>query len=394
MPEATSQIVSDAAGEAAIDQLLGSEVATAEPAAAAVETEEPAATEETVDTDTESNEPADETTEEVDESAEAAEEESEELSITESDREFSDDFYARAAAKFSKNLKVQYDPNDPKDRATLRELVSRGEDFKALKAAQAQADDEKAKGEEKQPERTADTRQVHTPEQIKANIKVVQEWAQSRIEPQVASHIASRFMKAFWPKENIQLTQEQANEITTAFTEMGMFLIQDMHPLLQEKTIEGLQAHPVYGRMASSAVNEGALEALDTQKDASGNPKYPDLVAMAERGEIAKAFQANPWIKESNFGERDPIKAQAKRIETAYKLARGEKINPAAMSRAVATGKKSVVDASKRAAAARVAPGKSKGELAGGQSAGEKLVSELTSNSGGAFSRAIAASKK
>lgn len=393
MDQAKSQIEQDASGEAAIDQLLGGEVATTEPAAAAVETEEPAATEETVDTDTESNEPADETTEEVDESAEAAEEESEELSITESDREFSDDFYARAAAKFSKNLKVQYDPNDPKDRATLRELVSRGEDFKALKAAQTQADDEKAKGEEKQPEQVAE-RRTHTPQEIQANIKNVQEFVKPRVVPEVALHVANRFVKALWPNEKAEIPQEQAMEITAALMEFGVFALQDMQPMIQQQTLAELQAHPVYGRMASSAVNEGALEALDTQKDASGNPKYPDLVAMAERGEIAKAFQANPWIKESNFGERDPIKAQAKRIETAYKLARGEKINPAAMSRAVATGKKSVVDASKRAAAARVAPGKSKGELAGGQSAGEKLVSELTSNSGGAFSRAIAASKK
>lgn len=391
MDEATSQSseTQEAADRAEIDSLLGGGEPE-KPAAEEVQTEESADAGETGETEldgTEAEVSDDEPADEADESAETEEEESDELSIADTDRDYSQAAYERAAKVFSKNLATPFDPNDPKDRRALKEIMDRGEALKAAKAAAESTETEEETVDEKQPEQV-DPRAAKTPEDIRANIETVQQFAKSKVVPQVALHVANRFVKSLWPNEKTPMNQEQANEFTAAVMEMMVFGLQEMMPSISGQTLAQLGADPVYNRVTGMAVREAALESLDTQRDASGNLKFPDLERMVDRGDIQRAIKANDWIMKVDFNERDPIKREAKRIEAAYKLARGEQVSPATVGKAVQTGKKQAEAAAKARGAARTAPGKSKGELDSGPSAGDKFVNELVSSREGAFDRA------
>jgi len=146
MPEvdaATSQATTTEGTEAELDALLGGEGNDGGSSAA---TEEVEAGEPQTETETEEAETGDESGEEgesteadpgeeseeeteTEEGAEDEGDEESELTFDENDRDYSDAAYEKAAKVYSKNLKVQFDPKDPKDRAVLREMMQRKEAF-------------------------------------------------------------------------------------------------------------------------------------------------------------------------------------------------------------------------------------------------------------------------
>jgi hypothetical protein len=110
---------------------------------------------------------------------------------------------------------------------------------------------------------------------------------------------------------------------------------------------------------------------------------------MAESGALRRAIQENPWIKNITVG-RDPVANEAARIEAAYKIARGEQVNPETVQRAVETGKKQEADRARKIAAGRATPGKPKGEIGKVTPKDQQIVSELVSAGGSKFSAALA----
>lgn len=380
---ATSQdtaVETNASESAELDSLLGGGGEETQ-GSAAVETEEPAETE--VDAEADSTATSDEPADEADASTEeAAEEEPEELSLEESDRDYSEAAYKKAAEFYSKKLKVQFDANDPKDRVTLSRLL---QDRDALAAQRAEIEAAKvAESDEETASATepAQPSQAERTERIKNAITSLQTFSKTRVVPEVAKHLSDRLGKALWGDEFKEFSQEQANGISEVFTEMLYHGLNDALPFLLDKTFGALGQDPIMTRMTSMAVREGAFEHLDSLKDAAGKALYPDLERMVDRGDIQRALKANPWIAESDFKEKDPIKREAKRIEAAYKISRGESIDPETVGKAVQTGKKQAEAAAKAKAAARVAPGKTKGPLGTQPTEGDQLVSNITSGAG------------
>lgn len=383
METATSQVEANESESAELDSLLGGD-GTTDGKAAAVETEEPAEETETEVPETDgATATGDESADEAEESTEATEEEPSELSLEESDRDYSEAAYKKAAEHYSKTFKVQLNPEDPAHRALLKEAMDRGE---ALRASKAENEKLKTAAESEEEEAAPAKEATQDPAArtalIKTAITELQTFAKTRVVPEVAKHLSDRLGKALWGDEFKEFTQEQANGISEVFTEMLYHGLNDALPFLLNKTMGALDANPIMTRMTSMAVREGAFEHLDSLKDATGKALYPDLERMVDRGDIQRALKANPWIAESDFKEKDPIKREAKRIEAAYKIARGEAIDPATVGKAVQTGKKQAQDAAKAKAAARVAPGKTKGPLGQQPSDGEELVSKITSGDG------------
>ena len=392
-PAATSQ--PEAATEAAeLNALLNLDGTTdGKGTAEAVETEEPAETEEAVET-AEVEEVAEEVEEVADEAAETTEEadEESELALDEGDRDYSDSAYKKAAEFYSKKLKVQFDPNDAKDRVTLSRLL---QDRDALAAQRAEI--EAAKAEETDEAEPAETKDAvpdaaQRAERVKAAITNLQSYAKTRIVPEVAMHLSNRLGKALWGKEFDSFPQEQANEISEVFTEMGYHLLNDSLESLKQQIFSALGADPIMTRVTTMAVREGAFEYLDGLKDSAGTARYPDLERMVDRGDIQKALKDNPWIAKSSFDEKDPIRREAKRIEAAYKIARGETVIPQ-VTKAVQTGKKQAEAAARARGAARVAPGKTKGPIGQQPTEGEQLVTHLTTSRRGRFSGMLSEGK-
>lgn len=384
---------SEAAEQGELDALLTSDEPASDKGTAAEKTEEPAETEETAEVVEGEEATEEDATEEAAESEEEAEEESDELSLEESDRDYSDAAYKKAADHYSKTKKIQLNPDDPAHRAMLKEVMDRGRDFAVMKAKEA-AEAAKTEEEEAEAGKTEESvAKAPTDEQIQSAITNLQTFAKTRVVPKVASHITSRFTTALSKMIDEEtgkwkVTQETANEFSEVMTEMLYHGLNDALPFIIDKNFAALGADPIMTRVTSMAVREGAFEHLDSLKDKAGKQLYPDLEKMVDSGEIQAALKANPWIGKSTFDERDPIRREAKRIEAAYKIARGEKVVPQ-VTEAVETGKKQAEAAARARGAARVAPGKTKGPLGQPVPEGEAFVKQLTTSRGGRFGRLL-----
>jgi len=405
MPEvdaATSQATTTEGTEAELDALLGGEGNDGGSSAA---TEEVEAGEPQTETETEEAETGDESGEEgesteadpgeeseeeteTEEGAEDEGDEESELTFDENDRDYSDAAYEKAAKVYSKNLKVQFDPKDPKDRAVLREMMQRKEAFERMKAQETSATEEDEGTEEvAKPTQT----EAPTAEQIADYLARNAAVAEKRVVPQVAMHVATKFVNAMWPGKNVKVTQEQANGITSFFQEMFQLAMDDAAPTVFQMVNQGLRSDPVYGRVGTIAVRENAFELLDSQKNEQGQPRYPDLERMATSGMLKRVMAKNAWISQIKAGDgRDEVKNYAAQIDAAYKIAKGEQVNPAVVKKAVQTGRKLATDNAKRVAAGRVASGKTKGGFSTGPSDAEKAVNDLVSEGGSRFADAVA----
>ena len=400
--EATSQETATvAADEATLDALLGGQSDSGS-SADATQTEESAAETEAPETETDSGEESqvEETSDrggdsEEESEAEGAEEEAEEeesdLSITESDRDYSESAYKKAADHYARTKKIELNPNDPAHRALLKEIMDRGEALKRQKVAEeaeeAEADEADATKTETQIQPTKPS-----PEQIQSFIANAATVAKKRIIPEVAMHVATSLTKALWADEAPELSQEQANGITEALSQMFWMQLEDALPAIHGATREFLGTDPVFGHVEQITLRERAFDRLEAVVDkTTGKPKYPELERMAMSGALKRAMKANPFIQNIVSGDgRDRVANEAARIDAAYKIARGEQVNPDVVRRAVETGKKNEVDRNKKIAAGRTTPGKTKGEIGRQVPAGQKLVGDITSGSGSKFSAAIA----
>lgn len=398
--EATSQETTQVAENAAeLDALLGGETGGGS-SSEATQTEESAEeteaseveegsesepTEEVGDEGAE-EEPASESEEEATE--EEADEESE-LSVGDSDRDYSDAFYAKYAKQLAQTKKIQLDPNDPAHRALLKEIIDRGEALKRQRAAvEAEESEEETSARTEEP--TGPTKP--TPEQIQTFIDNAAKVAKQRLVPQVSMRVATRLTKALWPDEALEITQEQADSITSALSEAFWMQLEDALPAIHGATRQFLSGDEVFGHVETVTIREQAFERLDAAVDKkTGNPVYPDLEKLATSGALKKAMKANPWIKDIQSGDgRNRVLNEAARIDAAYKIARGESVNPEVVSRAVATGKRQEADRNKKIAAGRTTPGKPTGGLGKKVPAGQRLVEDITGGGGSKFARAVA----
>lgn len=406
-PTATSQgteVHETPSTEADLNALLGGgEVESS--TATEVEAEEPAEEQETPsesssEESTEEAETEEATEEEAEsESEEQAEEEAEEeeseLSITEKDRDYSEAAYKKAAAHYAKTFKVPLDSinlNDPLTRGLLKEVLDRGEALKRQATREEPETKETEEGTEGKAEGAEQAPQKPTPQQIQAFIKNAHEVAKSRIIPEVSMAVATQFTKALWADEAPQLNQEQADGITTALSQAFWMQLEDALPAIYGAMRNGLGNDAVFGRVETMAVREAAFEHMDGLTDkATGKPLYPNLEQMVDNGAIQRAMKANPWIKNIVAGKGgSKVANYAAQIDAAYKIARGEQVNPETVNRAVETGKKQATERAKKIASGRVAPGKTKGEIGKGPSAGQQLITDIVSGGGNKFSAALA----
>lgn len=366
--------------------------------AAAVETEEEAG--ETSDED-EAGEESEDAAES--EEAEGEEEEAGELELGESDHDYSQAAYERAAKIFSKNLKLppdkQFDPNDPKDRAALKEMMDRGENFKTLQQQLEEAKKAGTKDEKKEATEEAATKEASRPpteEEIKTFVDRAEEVAKAAIIPQVSMRFASGFVnvmaKVLWgdeaPKGGVKLTQAEADQVTTMLgTGFNMMLMQNSGVITN-----GVKSAIFADRGVANAVNlstrEIGLQTIGEMKDAKGAELYPDLGDLVDSGKLKSVLKANPAIAQIKAGDgSDPAANYAAQVEAAIKIARGE-AGTANIAKAVALGKKQADLRAKRLGASRVAAGTTKG-IRSAPSHAEKTVNEIVSGKGSAFEAAV-----
>jgi len=397
---ATSQETAVPSSESELNALLGG-AGPESSSAEATQTEESAAETETDTPETGSEEAGEEAGKEeapeeeaeAEEAEEEAAEEESEFSIDENDRDYSEAAYKKAADHYSKTYKVQLDPNDPAHHALLKEVIDRGE---ALKRQQAERAEAEAKGDDEKPEEKVEAAAQPTkptPEQIQAFIKNAGEVAKARVVPEVSMHVATTFVKALWGDEAPEkLSQQQADGITTALSQAFWMQLEDALPAIYNSMRGALGNDPVIGRVETMAIREAAFEHLDGLTDkATGKQLYPNLEQMVESGAIQRAMQSNAWIKNVVAGNgRDRVANYAAQVEAAYKIARGEQVNPETVQKAVQTGKKQEAERAKKIAAGRTTPGKTKGEIGKGPSPGQQTVNEIVSGGGSKFSHALA----
>lgn len=413
MPTAITQAATSpsAGNEAELTALLGDdapveEVATdqenAETQVETPETEEHPAEEQQTEEETATETSEEEVTEEAEQEVE---EEETELAIDEKDRDYSDAAYQKAADHFARTKKVTLDPNDPTHRALLKELIDRGEAIKAMKskaAVEEKPATEEAAGKTETEAPQPQVRQKPTPEQVKQFLTNAETVAKQRLIPEVALNNATKFIKALYAPnlrngdEIPDPTQEDANALQGVFHEMFLQAMEDILPDLQGSTRNYLSSDPVFGAVERQAVSANALEVMDGMKDAAKKPLYPDLEEMVDSGSLRKALNDNPQISSMVAGNgRDPVANQVLRLQTAYKIARGESVNisVSTVTKAVDTGKKQAEQRAKKLAAGRVGSGTPRG-LGKGPSQAQQFVSDLTGGTGSRFSAAIAAQRK
>jgi hypothetical protein len=376
------------------EQKPGTHTETEETKPAKVEEDKPTeteeATDEEVETETEEDEP---------------EEEETELSIEDSDRDYSQEAYEKAAAFYSKKLKVQFDPNDAKDRVTLSRLLKDREALAAQKS-ELEAKAEKAKTDEVKPADEAKPAEAvkFTPEQIEAGLQEIENVAKSRTVPEVAMRVASNVQRALikmlWPKGSYNeetekwepikpdaLSQEAASEFTTALHAMFLMALDDAAEPLYGMVNGKLASDPVWGPARSEAIDARAFEHLDKTKGAEW---YASMETLVDNGTIKKVISENPEIfRNIRAGDgKDPVKNRAAQLEAAYKIARGDQTIQQ-VTKAVETGKKKATDLAKKVAAGRVSAGTPKSGFKPAAGSGTELVRNITQGGGSKFSAAI-----
>ena len=331
------------------------------------------------------------------EGAEGSEEESgeTEFELTEQDSDFSDNAYTRAAEHYSKQFGKTLDPNDKADRAILRELIQRGQRIKALQSEEAPEEEteeaeagDKGKTEEVKPAQPVKL----TVEQIKERVQQARKYAGDSLVPEVSLDFAQSFVKALWGDKAPQLKQEQADEITKAFSTFGSLLIADAIPhILGAVPTAVMNGVPMMRNVVDMASREAAVDEVLGITNKGGQPAYPEFEKLVESGAIRKAMQG-PELKDAVFS-RDPQKNLVAKLKIAYKLAKGQGVDVEALEKASKAGRASEQERARRVAAGRTPPGSSRGGAAGPATA-SNFIGRLVSGSGSKFARAIAESHK
>jgi hypothetical protein len=311
---------------------------------------------------------------EADEAGEqATETEAEEFQLpSEEERDFTEDVYERAAAHYSKTLKVELDPNDPAHRALLRENILRGQALARQSQAAETESEEEAGKEEAAKTQTEETPQVLA-QQRADYLKRIDDYAQTRIVPEVAQEIAKEFLTVLWPAEmkagKLKVTPELATGLTKFLTKFGVMLLHNEVPTMMDSYVPGVvnSAFPMIGRVHNEAVMGQALEDMAGEKNSAGQLLYPALEERANDGTIARVRKENPWLNEIKPRGKDgrivsdPVQIAKYQLAAAMKIVGGA--NPREIAKAVETGKQQNRKAEQTKRLGRLATGESKGQF-------------------------------
>jgi hypothetical protein len=347
---------------------------------------------------TEEEAPA-ETTEEGESGGEAEPEETE-FAVTDSDRDYSDEAYQRAAAHYAKVTGVELDP--VAHRKILRELMDRGQKIKELQAAQERPADEKTEeGEEQTAEAVEEKPPAKaveiTPQQMMANART---YAKSRVVPEIAMSVTGEFVdrlaNIIWPgkdlKPSAKITQEDANAFTEFLSTLMTVQIADAMPSILGSVPQVMDRDPVYGRVKDLSIREAAVETIEDMKAPDGKtPLYPDFEALTNSGAIKRTLNT-PEFKALRLS-KDPVKNLVEKTKLAIKVCRGEAGSSESVAKAVARGRTEERKTTQAQSAARLSPGRSKGGFDTG-SAKTDFVNNLLTSKGGKFSKFINSPKK
>lgn len=300
----------------------------------------------------------------LDEGSEGLAEETgeEDLDVTNLETDFAESAYQRAAAHWEKRG-VTLDPQDPGQRALLKELMERGQKIAELnaKTLEPPAADTAA---------PAVTQAEKTPQEMfQASLEGARNYSKERYSPEAAKALMVPVAKAianfFWGKEGAakfnfdERGGDDLREFTEALdTAMTMKVVDAMPSILAGIPGQVSKAFPMFEKVISMAERESVVEELVGAKDAKGAVAYPGMDKLIEKGTI-KRLMNGPDLKDAVF-HKDPYKNTVAKAKAAYMMARGENPNPTVLAKAVRTGREQAAARSQRVAAGKLPPGSSK----------------------------------
>ncbi len=305
--------------------------------------------------------------------AEAAEADESQLAPEEGEMDYADEVYTRYAKHYSNQWKIPLNPEDPATRLLLREVIQRGENFRRLQA-EAEATQAEAETVEESADEPAAAAALETPEQVQAFLKAVDQFVEPRVRPEVAQSFLADFMQALWPDQWKKMAGKVSPEVSRQFTKgmmkFGYLFLNDALPEILESYVPGMmgRAYPGFERVSQDAVFEQAYDAVAGKTSADGRPVYPELDELVDNDAFDVVYDANPWLRDHRFADKNgrllhPVEQEARRLEVAIALARGQRLAPELLKQAVEKGKQQVKRAQNQAALGKLAPGESRGEF-------------------------------
>jgi len=310
--------------------------------------------------------------------------------------DFADSVYARAAEHYSKQWNARFDPNDPKDRSVLRELIQRGQRIAELQNAQPAEDaaDESAETGDETAQPSAET-----PEQVQQFLNRTLEYAGKMVRPEVASAFAKQFISALYgPKEAEKISPEGAAKFTQTMTFGAMLVMNDLLPQVIPKLIGSYveQNFPMLGDIHSSSLEQRAIKELSTAQKA-GQPLYPGLDKLISNGTIESVYTENPELRGGQFydvktgHQLSPLDNKKRELQVVYAIARGKQVNPALLKQVAETSQQKGIQANRNANAGKLAAGESKGAFPPAGNYFDTLIKRASESPEARFSKAAAA---
>lgn len=285
--------------------------------------------------------------------------------------DFTEEAYQKAAAHWSKQFGTKLDLSDPVHRGMLKEIMSRGRDFNALKAQmETQPADDESAVDEPTPEAT-DQPQAATPEQVQKFVEGVNKYAESLIRPEVTiPWVESHLEQLIGSKAAKALPAEAKMQFAKNAIAGQLMILNDVLPKILENIIPQMAGkylgdqYPLLGDMHTSQLEQRAFSDLAGEKSKTGQPLYGDIQKMKES--LDAVFTEYPWLKDGNFTDAKgkPLSALENRkyvLRAAYNIARGRAVSPAVLAQIAQKGKEQAVAAQNVAAASKLAAGESKG---------------------------------
>jgi hypothetical protein len=327
-------------------------------------------------------------------------EEFDETALSEQDTDFSAAAYARAAAHYSKQAGKTLDPNDPGDKFLLRELMLRGQRIKALQAL------------EEEPEETAETKPAveetkpagppakPTIEQIKQQVAQARAYAKSQIVPEIAMDFAKSVMgpmvEAIWPGKNygdkLSITPEIASAFTEGMSTFGAMMVADALTQIWPEIPKAVTAgDPMMARVRDMAVRESAVDEILGAMNKQGQPAYPDFDRLVENGSIKRIMNSDD-LKNAVFEAKDPYKNLVAKLKFAYRLAKNQPVDVAALEKATERGREQAEERARRVGAGRTPPGSSRSGP--GAPGGSSLMKDILGGGGSKFGRLLESARK
>jgi hypothetical protein len=367
-PTATTSAQDAASGESTINDLLSAGLDTTETEVQDVGDTPVSEPETEVEgeegTEPEGDEATGEASEDDAESEDAEEESGDEEFGGDLETDFSDATYAKAAAHWDKRG-VKLDPNDEGHRAMLKDWIERGQKIAELQSAQAEPGEseeesttEQAAAPKAQPARTPE-------EQLQDRITGVRTYAKETYNPVVAKEIvmpmAQAFVNLFWGKDKGAKvlegrTDADIAEFTQAISAAMTLQIADALPQIVGATPAAvIDRYPGLKTVLENQEKEELFGTMEDAVDGQGNLLYPGIGKLVENGAINRELAK---LRDSTFS-KDQKKDRLKKLEIAFQLAAGHRVDPNIVSKAVQRGRASERERQTRVAAGRTSPGNS-----------------------------------